>query len=74
MSFLNAGDFQQDSDDTDQTNHVQLLTQDLDFGQKDLDVRGVCGVVVAENDVANGFVKDGSSLPYIFETNESGKN
>lgn len=72
MSFLNAGDFQQDSDDTDQTNHVQLLTQDLDFGQKDLDVRGVCGVVVAENDVANGFVKDGSSLPYIFETNESG--
>ena len=32
-----------------------------------------CGVVMSENEVTNGFVKDGSSLPYIFETNDSGK-
>ena len=32
-----------------------------------------CGVVMSENEVTNGFVKDGSSLPYIFETTESGK-
>ena len=29
--------------------------------------------MVADNDVANGFVKDGSSLPYVFEADESGK-
>ena len=31
------------------------------------------GVMHTETEVANGFVKDGSSLPYIFDTNESGE-
>ena len=37
------------------------------------DLTQVCGMLMSENEVTNGFVKDGSSLPYIFETNESGK-
>lgn len=28
--------------------------------------------VLSDTDVSNGFVKDGSSLPYVFEANESG--
>lgn len=32
----------------------------------------MCGMLMSETEVTNGFVKDGSSLPYIFETNESG--
>ena len=32
------------------------------------------GVMLSDTDVSNGFVKDGSSLPYVFEANESGKN
>ena len=27
-----------------------------------------------EHEVANGFVKNGSSLPYVYETNDSGKS
>ena len=34
------------------------------------DVGALC---VADTEVSNGFVKDGSSLQYVFETNESGK-
>jgi hypothetical protein len=30
------------------------------------------GVMLSDTDVSNGFVKDGSSLPYVFEANESG--
>ena len=30
-------------------------------------------VVAADNEVSNGFVKSGRSLPYVFEANESGK-
>lgn len=30
--------------------------------------------VLSDTDVSNGFVKDGSSLPYVFEANESGKS
>ena len=31
------------------------------------------GVMLSDTEVANGFVKDGSSLPYVFEANEAGK-
>ena len=31
------------------------------------------GVMLSDTDVSNGFVKDGSSLPYVFEANESGE-
>jgi hypothetical protein len=36
---------------------------------------GVMGktIVASDNDVTNGFVKDGKMLPYVFEANESGK-
>lgn len=37
-----------------------------------MDNKGEYGVMVADNDVSNGFVKDGSSLPYVFEADESG--
>ena len=30
-------------------------------------------IVASDNDVTNGFVKDGKMLPYVFEANESGK-
>ena len=30
-------------------------------------------IVAADNEVSNGFVKSGRSLPYVFEANESGK-
>lgn len=30
-------------------------------------------IVAADNEVSNGFVKDGKSLPYVFEATESGK-
>ena len=29
-------------------------------------------IVASDNDVTNGFVKDGKMLPYVFEANESG--
>lgn len=31
------------------------------------------GVMLSDTDVSNGFVKDGTSLPYVFEANESGE-
>ena len=31
-------------------------------------------IVASDNDVTNGFVKDGKMLPYVFEANESGKH
>ena len=67
-SFLltNTNASNEDFDETTINVQTTTLNPDLDFG-------GLCGVVVAENDVANGFVKDGSSLPYIFESNESGR-
>lgn len=30
-------------------------------------------IVASDNDVTNGFVKDGKMLPYVFEANESGE-
>lgn len=36
------------------------------------EVNGLTGLLVAETEVTNGFVKDGSSLPYVFEANDSG--
>lgn len=30
-------------------------------------------VMTSDAEVANGFVKNGTSLPYVFETNKSGK-
>jgi hypothetical protein len=38
--------------------------------------QGILGktVVASDNDVTNGFVKDGKMLPYVFEANESGKS
>ena len=30
-------------------------------------------VVASDNDVSNGFVKDGKMLPYVFEANDAGK-
>ncbi len=30
-------------------------------------------IVASDNEVSNGFVKDGKRLPYVFEANESGK-
>jgi hypothetical protein len=29
-------------------------------------------IVASDNDVTNGFVKDGKMLPYVFEATESG--
>lgn len=30
-------------------------------------------IVASDNEVSNGFVRDGKKLPYVFEANESGK-
>lgn len=37
-------------------------------------IKSVAGktIVASDNEVSNGFVKDGKMLPYVFEANESG--
>jgi hypothetical protein len=79
-------EFEDDDDDEDeeelqisQQQQQQQAFQNVTIQQHQLNHNhnhpGLIGktIVASDNDVTNGFVKDGKMLPYVFEANESGK-
>ncbi len=58
---------QQQQDDSSQDHHG-LIQQSESTG----DYNCTKTIVASDSDVSNGFVKSGSSLPYVFEASESG--
>ncbi len=80
-------EFEDDEDDEDdeeellqtsQQQQQQQAFQNVTIQQHQLNHNhnhpGLIGktIVASDNDVTNGFVKDGKMLPYVFEANESG--